>query len=54
MKHRQYRAQILDGHPIAYTKLLQASQSFERPPIFLKEDSKQITQDPIMSEKVPI
>jgi hypothetical protein len=43
-----------DGHPIAYTKLLQASQSFEHPPIFLKEDSEQITQDPVMAEKVPV
>jgi hypothetical protein len=39
-----------DGHPIAYTKILEASQSFERTPIFLKEDSEQITQDPVMSE----
>jgi hypothetical protein len=43
-----------DGHPIAYTKLLQAAQSFEHPPIFLKEDSEHITQDPVMEEKVPV
>jgi hypothetical protein len=42
-----------DGHPIAYTKILQADQSYENPPIFLREDSEQITSDPIMSEKVP-
>jgi hypothetical protein len=42
-----------DGHPIAYSAILQAAQSFERPPPFLREDSSQITEDPIMAEKVP-
>jgi hypothetical protein len=42
----------VDGHPIAYTKL-QESQKFERPPIFVREDSVQIVQDPVNAEKVP-
>jgi hypothetical protein len=42
-----------DGHPIAYTAILQAAQSHERPSLFLREDSEQITRDPVMSEKVP-
>jgi hypothetical protein len=42
-----------DGHPIAHTQILQAARSYENPPIFLREDSEQITSDPIMSEKVP-
>jgi hypothetical protein len=44
-----------DGHQIAYTHLLQASQSYERPPpLFLREDSEQITQNPVMAQKVPV
>jgi hypothetical protein len=42
-----------DGHPIAYTQILQAARSYENPPIFLREDSEQITSDPVISEKVP-
>jgi hypothetical protein len=42
-----------DGHPAAYAAILQAAQSCERPPLFLREDSEQITKDPIMAEKVP-
>jgi hypothetical protein len=42
-----------DGHPIAYTAILQAAQSYEHRPIFLREDSEQITSDPVMAEKVP-
>jgi hypothetical protein len=42
-----------DGHPIAYSVILQAAQSYERPPFFLKEYHEQITSDPVMSEKVP-
>jgi hypothetical protein len=42
-----------DGHPIAYSAILQAAQSYERPPLFLKEDHEQITSDPVMAEKVP-
>jgi hypothetical protein len=38
---------------IAYTAVLRAAQSFEKPPIFLKEDSEQITSDPELIEKVP-
>jgi hypothetical protein len=42
-----------DGYPIAYAAILQAAQSHERPPLFLREDSEQITSDPAMAEKVP-
>jgi hypothetical protein len=42
-----------DGHPIAYSAILRAAQSFERPPIFLKEDSEQITDNPELVDKVP-
>jgi hypothetical protein len=42
-----------DGHPIAYSAILQAAQSFERPQLFLRDDHEQITSDPVMSEKVP-
>jgi hypothetical protein len=43
----------VDGHPIAYEAILRANQSFENHPIFLKEDSEQITNHPEFSEKVP-
>jgi hypothetical protein len=42
-----------DGHPIAYFQILQAAQSYERPRLFLREDSEQITSDPAMAEKLP-
>jgi hypothetical protein len=42
-----------DGHPIAYQKVLAAAQSYEHPPLFLKEDNARITSDPIMSQEVP-
>jgi hypothetical protein len=42
-----------DGHPIACTQLLQASQSYEHPPIFLKEDSPQVTSSE-NADKVPV
>jgi hypothetical protein len=44
----------VDGHPIAYTCIPQAAQQYERPPIFLKVDSEQITSDPEMVTKVPM
>jgi hypothetical protein len=43
----------VDGHPIAYTAILQAIRTFENPPIILKEDSEQITSNPGLAEKVP-
>jgi hypothetical protein len=42
-----------DGNPISHSAVLQAAQSYERPPLFLREDHEQITSDPIMAEKVP-
>jgi hypothetical protein len=44
----------VNGHPIAYTRLLQAAQSYERTPIFLKEDSEQITYNPEIAAHVPV
>jgi hypothetical protein len=41
------------GHPIAYQRVLAAAQSYENPPIFLKEDCERITRDPKMAEAVP-
>jgi hypothetical protein len=43
-----------NGHPIAYTRILQESQKYDRPPLFLREDSDQIINDPAMSEHVPM
>jgi hypothetical protein len=42
-----------DGHQIAYTAILQAVQSFEKPPVVLREDHEQITRDKVWSEEVP-
>jgi hypothetical protein len=41
------------GHPIAYQRILEHAQTFEIPPIFIKEDAVSITNDPKMSESVP-
>jgi hypothetical protein len=43
----------VDGHPIAYTHLMQAAQSFKHPPIFLKEDSKLVIKSE-NADKVPV
>jgi hypothetical protein len=42
-----------DGHPIAYAQIIQESQKHERPPLFLRADCDQITEDPVWAEKVP-
>jgi hypothetical protein len=42
-----------DGHPIAYAQIIQESQKFECPPLFLRADADQIVGDPTSSEKVP-
>jgi hypothetical protein len=42
-----------DGHPIAYAQIIQESQKFERPPLFLRADCEQIVEDPVWAEKVP-
>jgi hypothetical protein len=42
-----------DGHPIAFSTILQHSQTFENPPQFWREDSEPITSDEFLSEKVP-
>jgi hypothetical protein len=44
----------VDGHPIAYAHHLQASQNYENPPIFLREDSEQITSKEETATKVPV
>jgi hypothetical protein len=33
----------VDGQPIAYTAILQAAQTFEKPLVSLKQDNEQIT-----------
>jgi hypothetical protein len=38
---------------VAYASILQASRSFELPPLFLREDSEQIISDPVWSVEVP-
>jgi hypothetical protein len=42
-----------NGHPIAYQQVLSESQKYENPPLFLREDSEQITSDPKMAESGP-
>jgi hypothetical protein len=42
-----------DGNLIAYSAVLQAAQSYERPPLFLREDHDSIISDPIKAKKVP-
>jgi hypothetical protein len=42
----------VDGHSTAYDAVLQGRQQFEIPPIFLREDSDQVVNDPIAAEKV--
>jgi hypothetical protein len=44
----------VDGHTIAYTCILQAAQLYEHPPIFLKEDSEQVTSVEETAAKVPM
>jgi hypothetical protein len=41
-----------DGHPIDYASILQAAQSYEEKPLFLREDHEQITSDPVKSMEV--
>jgi hypothetical protein len=42
-----------DGHPIAYSAILQMIPSFENPPLFFREDHDRITSDPMLSLEVP-
>jgi hypothetical protein len=42
-----------EGLTIAYASILQASQSFENPPLFLREDCDQIISNPVWSVEVP-
>jgi hypothetical protein len=42
-----------DGHHIAYTAILRASQTFEKPPVFMREDSSLIAENEEWSESVP-
>jgi hypothetical protein len=42
-----------DGHSIAYEAILRESQKFETPPLFVKEDSGFVTNDPILAANVP-
>jgi hypothetical protein len=42
-----------DGHPIAYQAILQHSDGYEKPPVFLRDDSEPVISDPVMSGRVP-
>jgi hypothetical protein len=42
-----------DGHPIAYEAILRESQKYETPPLFVKEDSAFVTDDPVLAANVP-
>jgi hypothetical protein len=42
-----------DGHPIAYEAILQESAKYKTPPLFVKEDSEFVTNDPVLSASVP-
>jgi hypothetical protein len=42
-----------DGHPLAYEVILRESQKFETTPLFLKEDSEAVINDPDLAAKVP-
>jgi hypothetical protein len=43
----------VDGHPIAYSSILQAVQTYENTPLFLSEDDEQITSNPVKSMEIP-
>jgi hypothetical protein len=43
-----------DGHPSAYEVISRESAKFETPPLFVKEDSEFVANDPILSANVPI
>jgi hypothetical protein len=44
----------VNGHPTACANILQASQKYEHPPVFLKEDDEQITSNEKLAAKVPM
>jgi hypothetical protein len=43
-----------DGRPIAHEHVLRKKSKSENPPVFLSEDSDQITSNPAMANSVPI
>jgi hypothetical protein len=42
-----------DGHPLVYEAILRESAKFETPPLFVKEDSDFVANDPVLSVNVP-
>jgi hypothetical protein len=42
-----------DGHPLSYETILRESQKFEITPLFVREDSSVVTDDPLLSANVP-
>jgi hypothetical protein len=42
-----------DGHPLAYEAILRESSKFETPPLFVKEDSEFVANDPMLAANVP-
>jgi hypothetical protein len=45
-------ADSCDGYPIVYETILRESQTYEHPPIFLKEDSDHVANDEFLSGQV--
>jgi hypothetical protein len=43
-----------DGHPIAYSKILEGCKQYENPPRFYREDCDEIKSDPTLSASVPL
>jgi hypothetical protein len=41
------------GHPTAYERILAHAQTFENPPIFIKDDADSVTADPKYAGLVP-
>jgi hypothetical protein len=42
-----------DGHPLAYEAILREIAKFEIPPLFVKEDSEFVANDPMLAANVP-
>jgi hypothetical protein len=41
-----------EGHLLAYVTILQASQAYEHPPVFVPEDNEQLQSDPQIARRV--
>jgi hypothetical protein len=50
----QNPSQHEDGSHIILTKLMEKCAEYESPPRFIREDSSEITEDPVLSASVPL